>query len=116
MDGPARPVCPSPTSVREAKPGMKRQWHLVAYDVRDERRLRRVARILKGYGLRVQYSVFRCFMSERDVQRLRWELQQVMTKEDGLLIVSLCPRCLQQLRSRLPAGAWPEDPPPYEVL
>jgi CRISPR-associated protein Cas2 len=95
---------------------VKKRWRLVAYDVRDEKRLRRVARVLEGYGLRVQYSIFRCYLTDRDVERLRWELAQVMDREDGLLIVSLCPHCLQQLRSRLPAGGWPEDPPLYEIL
>jgi len=95
---------------------VRRQWHLVAYDVRDEKRLRRVAKVLTGYGARVQYSVFRCFLSSREVERLRWELQRVMKKEDGLLIVSLCPHCLRELRSRLPGEAWPEEPPLYEIL
>jgi len=34
--------------------------YLVAYDVRQPRRLRRVHRVLKARGLPVQYSVFLC--------------------------------------------------------
>ena len=33
----------------------QKNWHLISYDVRDSRRLRLVARILEGYGERVQY-------------------------------------------------------------
>jgi len=32
--------------------------YLVCYDISDEKRLRRVARVLEGMALRVQYSVF----------------------------------------------------------
>lgn len=95
---------------------MRRQWHLVAYDVRDEKRLRRVAKVLAGYGTRVQYSLFRCFLTVREVERLRWELHRVMDKRDGLLIVSLCPSCVRELHSRMPADAWPVEPPPYEII
>lgn len=95
---------------------MKRRWHLVAYDVRDDKRLRKVAKILQGYGLRLQYSVFRCLLSDRDAERMRWDLARVMDKKDGLLIVSLCHTCVQQLRSRSPSSAWTEEPPAYEII
>jgi CRISPR-associated endonuclease Cas2 len=34
-----------------------RRRYLVAYDIRDDRRLRLVAGCMEGYGSRVQYSV-----------------------------------------------------------
>jgi hypothetical protein len=34
--------------------------HLVAYDISDPKRLSRVARVCKDYGIRVEYSVFEC--------------------------------------------------------
>ena len=36
-----------------------------AYDIRDPRRWRRVHRIVKGYGGRLQFSVFECLLSEK---------------------------------------------------
>ena len=41
-------------------------WYLVAYDVRDPKRLREVAHHLEGYGERLQFSVFRCRLTERE--------------------------------------------------
>ena len=38
--------------------GTSRRRYLVAYDIRDDRRLRRVAATKKGFGWRMQYSVF----------------------------------------------------------
>ncbi|MGP1372035.1 MAG: CRISPR-associated endonuclease Cas2, partial [Almyronema sp.] len=36
---------------------------LVVYDIPDDKRRTKLATFLEGYGRRVQYSVFECFMS-----------------------------------------------------
>jgi hypothetical protein len=59
-----------------------RKWHVVAYDVCDDRRLRRVAQVLCGYGERLQYSVFRCRLNAVELERLLWELESILAKED----------------------------------
>lgn len=81
-------------------------WSLVSYDVRNDKRLRRVAKVLEGYGERVQYSVFRCHLSQRELQRLRWDLAKVMAPEDSLLVVRLCLHCVQGLKDYTPKGDW----------
>ncbi len=93
-----------------------RSWYLVSYDVREAKRLRRVAKVLEGFGERLQYSVFRCHLSERDLERLRWELSCIATKEDGLLFVGLCERCVERVRVRDSRGQWPDDPPGWVVI
>jgi len=70
-----------------------RHWHLITYDVRDPKRLRHVARLLEGYGTRIQYSVFRCRLDEIALQKLRWELAKVMEQVDDLLVIPLCDCC-----------------------
>ncbi len=37
-----------------------RQSYLVTYDIADEKRLRKVFKIMRGYGDHLQYSVFEC--------------------------------------------------------
>lgn len=101
---------------RERRGSGARQWHLVCYDVRDEARLRRVAKVLMGYGDRVQYSVFRCRLSDREVERLRWEMTRVLAKEDAWLIVPVCERCLQGMRAHEGERAWPAEVPSYVVV
>jgi CRISPR-associated protein Cas2 len=93
-----------------------KDWYLVAYDVRSEARLRRVAKVMEGYGVRLQYSVFRCHLSERSIERLRWELTQVMQPEDGLIIAGLCEACIKRLRQKDSRGSWPEDPPDWVIV
>lgn len=51
---------------------MARRRYLIAYDICDDRRLRRTFKLMKGYGTPLQYSVFLCDLSERE--RLRWEI------------------------------------------
>lgn len=95
------------------------RWWLVCYDVRDPKRLRRCAEHMEGYGVRVQYSVFRCWMSETEVQRLRWELMTILTPEDDVLLIPICSRCLEAIMnlsgdSRPPD--WDREPPRHEIF
>ncbi len=68
---------------------------LVSYDVNaedkaGERRLRRVAKVCKDYGQRVQYSVFECSVNEMDLERLRAKLTKIIKpEEDSLRIYHL---------------------------
>ncbi len=93
-----------------------RLWYLVCYDIRDDARLRRVARLLEGYGDRLQYSVFRCRLTPREEERLRWELTRETEREDGWLIVPLCGACTHRLRKHDGWRAWPSEPLKYVIV
>jgi len=93
-----------------------KRWHLVAYDVRDPKRLRKTAKLLGGYGARVQYSMFSCYMSERQRERLRWELSRILKKNDDLLIFSICRDCMSVLRQHDRKQTWPPDPTGYTIV
>ncbi len=93
-----------------------RTWHLVCYDVRDDTRLRRIAKLLEGYGERLQYSVFRCRLAPRDVERLRWELTCIVAREDAWMIVPVCNTCLKGMRHRNGRREWPADPPKHVIV
>jgi CRISPR-associated protein Cas2 len=69
---------------------MARRRYLVAYDIRDDRRLRTVATCMEGYGTRVQYSVFVSDLSDRELVLLRGDLESLMKpSEDSVMIVDL---------------------------
>lgn len=93
-----------------------RRWALVCYDIRNDRRLRRVAKLMEGYGERVQYSVFRVRLSVTDEEQLRWKLTQVTEAEDSWVIIPLCGACAERLRARDTKAVWPADPPRHVVL
>jgi len=85
----------------------RRQLHLLSYDIRSPQRWRRAYRILRGYGDRIQYSVFRVRATSVQIARLRWELSRVLAPEDALLTVRLCPTCADQIGARNSESDWP---------
>jgi CRISPR-associated protein Cas2 len=95
------------------------KWWLVSYDVRDPVRLRRAAKILEGTGQRMQYSVFRCWMNATQMQKLRWELTEVLAAEDDVLIIPLCTRCVEGMETTHSAQNlpnWPHAPEPFRIV
>ncbi len=86
-------------SRRPTPPKGAGRWYLICYDIRDPKRLRRVAKVLEGRGERVQYSVFRCWLSPSGFERLRWELtEDCVDQEDDVLFFPLCSRCVEGIR------------------
>jgi CRISPR-associated protein Cas2 len=93
-----------------------RSWHLVTYDIRDERRLRQVAKLMEGYGERVQYSIFRCRLTATSLERLRWELARITEPDDSVLFFPLCNRCSGNVRDVYEKQGWDEDRPSFTVV
>jgi CRISPR-associated protein Cas2 len=69
-----------------------RTSYIVCYDICEEKRLRRVFKIMRGYGDHLQYSVFECQLTRMDLAHLRAQLAEVIHhKEDQVLFVDLGP-------------------------
>ena len=69
---------------------MTRTRFLVCYDIADPRRLRRVAKALKAYGTRLQYSVFECALDDQRLEQAKADIDEVIQHdEDQVLFVSL---------------------------
>lgn len=96
----------------------QRQWHLISYDVRDPKRLRAVAKILEGYGARVQYSVFRCRLDCETLEKVHWELNQIMAAEDDLLVIPLCATCSAKIPDHSTGNQteWAAPPTSFRIL
>lgn len=63
---------------------------LIAYDVPDDRRRTRLAKVLEGYGDRVQYSVFVVDCAPARLRRLKDEVEDVIAlAEDSVLFCDL---------------------------
>lgn len=71
-----------------------RQTYIVCYDICDDKRLRRVFKTLRGWGDHLQYSVFRCELTHRELVELRAELGAIIHHtEDQVLFVDVGPVC-----------------------
>ena len=65
-----------------------RRFYLISYDIPDDRRRARVFKLMRGWGERVQYSVFCCQLTPLDRLELIEELKMRMNDgEDQTLIV-----------------------------
>ena len=72
--------------------------YLITYDIRNERRLAQVAKIMEGYGRRVQKSIFEALLTPADLRNLKLDLLQEMDPvDDGIKFFRLCERCEQRV-------------------
>jgi len=74
---------------------MSGSLYLVSYDIVDDRRRNKLARVLQGYGTRVQYSVFECRLSKSQAKELELKARPFVKvdKGDSLRIYILCKSC-----------------------
>ncbi|MDR1999609.1 MAG: CRISPR-associated endonuclease Cas2 [Frankiaceae bacterium] len=72
---------------------MARRRYLIAYDISDDKRLRRVVSVMKRFGQRLQYSVFVCDLS--GAERATWEVEiraVVNLGQDSIVTIDLGPQ------------------------
>lgn len=62
---------------------------LVAYDISDPKRLQRIADVCEDYGVRVQYSLFECWLEDEAFERLWTALQEILDPEADRLAAYL---------------------------
>lgn len=74
------------------------QLWVIAYDTPSNRRRRKFAQLLEGYGLRVQWSVFECELRSEQLQRLRQRLERlIVDAEDSVRFWPVPERSSQQV-------------------
>lgn len=81
--------------------------YLVAYDIANPKRLRRICRILEGFGTRVQFSVFLCPIGTATMLQL-WDilLYNIKPAEDR---ISAYPLDSRAAGNAMHAGNFPEQ-------
>jgi CRISPR-associated protein Cas2 len=71
---------------------VEERLYIVTYDIADERRWRRVFKIMQGYGRWLQLSVFQCRLSAQRRAELAARLEAVIHgRDDHVLILDLGP-------------------------
>ncbi|OQW34300.1 MAG: CRISPR-associated endonuclease Cas2 [Nitrospira sp. SG-bin1] len=93
-----------------------RNWYLISYDIREPRRWRGVFKLLKGYGQHLQYSIFRCRLTKRQMERLRWELACLLDPVDSLMVACLCPGCSARLTIQGGIEDWSTEEPTFQII
>lgn len=78
---------------------MKR-FIVVAYDIEDDKKRRQVVKLLEAVGLRVNKSVFECFISDRQLEKLKLGIGRRVTRYDSILYYRLCRSCIERIERR----------------
>jgi CRISPR-associated protein Cas2 len=85
---------------------MKTRLYVIAYDIPNDKRRTKVHKALSGFGDWTQFSLFECFLSARDLVRLRAMLDEILQpQEDSVRLYPLCEACkdsVETIGSALP--------------
>jgi CRISPR-associated protein Cas2 len=75
-----------------------RSFFVIAYDMTDNRRRAKLARLLESLGFRVQGSVFEGYLSSNEVDRmLKKALKLIDPNEDSIRVYPICKDCREKM-------------------
>lgn len=84
---------------------------VICYDIADDRRRRKMDKVLRGYGRRVQESVFEADLDEKRYIEMREKVQRrVEATEDSVRFYRQCERCRGSVEV-VGLGTFPNDGP-----
>jgi CRISPR-associated protein Cas2 len=92
-------------------------FYLISYDISPDRRRTKVAKLLEGFGQRVQYSVFECDLEESQFRQLEQRLLKLIDENDGdnLRIYRMCGACERSI-AVYGSGPAPESSPDLYIF
>ena len=68
--------------------------YIIAYDIAHDRRRSKVHKVLCGYGVWTQYSLFECWLTRRQLLELRAKLAPHLdASSDSVRFYPLCAGC-----------------------
>ena len=85
-------------------------YYVVAYDISDDKRRRKVGEALEAFGKRVNYSVFEIQIKSKAQLRALEEslLKELKPKYDSLRFYHLCQNCVEK------SWSLGDEPAPFE--
>ena len=70
---------------------------VIAYDIADNRRRRKISKVLEHYGIRCNESVFECLLTEARIKRMQAQIVKLADEdEDSILYYYLCMPCVMK--------------------
>ena len=70
-------------------------FYVISYDIPDNQRRSQLAKVLKGFGNRVQYSVFEAHLNKRQYEELKHTVNRLIEpSEDSVRYYALCRACV----------------------
>ncbi|MEH2073870.1 MAG: CRISPR-associated endonuclease Cas2 [Nostoc sp.] len=88
---------------------------VVVYDIPDDKRRTKLSNFLEGYGRRVQFSVFECFLSLEEMRQLYINVRKlVKPAEDNVRFYWISQEAVERVLTI--GGETPQPPPNYYVI
>lgn len=74
-------------------------FFVVAYDMPDDKRRTKLLKLLKGFGIHTQFSLFECELDDKELENMLIRIHKIIdTKEDAVKVYRLCKDCLHHVR------------------
>ncbi len=72
---------------------------VISYDISDNKRRNKVAKLMEGHGYRVQYSVFECDLTKRQLAGLKERLKPLVNENEweSIRFYTLCADCRKNI-------------------
>ena len=67
-------------------PGAKQMLVIVAYDICEPKRLKKVATVCEEYGVRVQYSLFECHLKDTELAMMWDQLMELIDPSEDRVV------------------------------
>ena len=74
---------------------------LIAYDIANPKRLRKIAKLFLNYGDRLQYSIFEFHINRLQFQKIQKKIEKIVNwKEDRITYIPLCEICNSKIKTQ----------------
>lgn len=78
----------------------KTMLYVIAYDIPNDKRRTKIHRALCGAGEWTQFSLFECFLDDRELVRLKAKLDHLIEPaEDSVRFYRLCGTCVDAVET-----------------
>lgn len=76
----------------------KKNFIVVVYDVADDKRRTKVAKILGKVGVRINFSVFECMLTDKQYEKLKIDIaQKINLRYDSVVYYPICLDCYSKI-------------------
>lgn len=73
-------------------------FYLITYDIEEDKKRNKIAKLLEDYGTRVQYSVFECAIDYNQLEEIKKKAEDIIDKKkDSVRIYRICEGCLKEI-------------------
>jgi CRISPR-associated protein Cas2 len=73
-------------------------FYVVAYDMPNTKRRTKLMKLMKGFGIHTQFSLFECELDEAEHEKMLWGIRRIIdADEDAVKVYRLCRSCVAEV-------------------